>query len=267
MYYYKVIKDDEFIGIGTSQNLRKYQRKHKILLVCDEKEVQYIQIEDKIYHDKWMIPETVKGLHESASVIEIDKEEYETLKKASDNGEHISLPESDNINNLIDNDKKEKEIEIDNNDKVTIEYIKDKTIENMKQLSKKATDNLDIVLSDGKTYNFSFTDQEKYQVGLSAMYAKNAEVLESMGADTRETGSDYILFTDDNGCVCYSREDIILIGTALQDSITYHNAYFYSLKKYIQSISDIKKIKKVSYGMSIPKKYCNDIYLNIISKQ
>ena len=265
MYYYKVIKDDKFIGIGTSQNLRKYQRKHKILLVCDEKEVQYIQIEDKIYHDKWMIPETIKGLHESANVIEINKEEYETLKKASDNGETISVPKDEIVDNTI-SDKVE--IEIDSNDKITIEYIKDKAIENMKKLSKKAISNeLDVVLSDGKTYHFSFTEQEQYQVGLSAMYAKNAEVLESMGADTRETGCDYVLFTEKEGCTYYSREDMILIGTALQNHVTYHNAYFDSLKKYIQSISDIKKIEKVSYGMSVPKKYCNDVYLNIKSKQ
>lgn len=265
MYYYKVIKDGKFIGIGTSQNLRKYQRKHKIPLVCDEKEVQYIQIEDKLYHDKWMISEPIKDLYESASVIEIDKDEYESLKKASDSGKEIAVLPEDNMNNVIDN-KVEKELNV--NDEITIEYIKNKTIENMNQLSKKAiSDGLDITLSDGKTYHFSFNECERNQIALITMYAKNAEALELMGIDTRETGSDYVWHPDNGDYVCYSREDMILIGTSLHNHAIYHNAYFDSLKKYIQSISNIKKVEKVSYGMNIAKKYCSDVYLNIMSKK
>ena len=44
MDYYKSIKDHEFIGIGTSYDLRVYQPKHDILLVADEDVAQYIQL-------------------------------------------------------------------------------------------------------------------------------------------------------------------------------------------------------------------------------
>lgn len=43
MRYYKIIIDDKFVGIGSTIDLRKFQKKHEVFLSCDESEAQYIQ--------------------------------------------------------------------------------------------------------------------------------------------------------------------------------------------------------------------------------
>ena len=59
MKYFKIIKDNEFIGIGTTRDMRKFQIEHSVLLVCDENEAQYIQCGEDFYHAPWM--EAVDG--------------------------------------------------------------------------------------------------------------------------------------------------------------------------------------------------------------
>ena len=83
MKYYKIIKNKEFIGVGTTLNLRRFQKKHKIILICDETQVQYIQLGDVLYRANWMWPETTDSVkYEIADVIRIEKDEYDFLLKA-----------------------------------------------------------------------------------------------------------------------------------------------------------------------------------------
>ena len=48
MRYYKIIINNEIVGIGTTIDLRKFQKKHEIFLSCDESEAQYIQYKEKM---------------------------------------------------------------------------------------------------------------------------------------------------------------------------------------------------------------------------
>ena len=50
--YYKIMTDSEFIGIGTTLSLRRFQKKHQILLTCDESQAQYIQYKEKLLKEK-----------------------------------------------------------------------------------------------------------------------------------------------------------------------------------------------------------------------
>ena len=90
MQYYKLINDSTFIGVGSSADMRRYQRKHRILLGCDEQSAQYIQIDNTLYRADWMIPADKTTISfKQAKIIEIDENEYNTLKKASESGENI----------------------------------------------------------------------------------------------------------------------------------------------------------------------------------
>lgn len=56
MNYYKLINGETFVGIATQYDFREYQKKHGILLACDEETAQYVQVEESLYHAEWMKP-------------------------------------------------------------------------------------------------------------------------------------------------------------------------------------------------------------------
>jgi hypothetical protein len=118
----------------------------------------------------------------------------------------------------------------------------------------------DITLSDGNTYHFSFSDQDQFQIGFLATAARNAAVLEAMGVPTNETGKEYPWHADGGDCIFYSRADMIAIGTAMQNYITYHNSYFHALRNYINALTNPLVIVDVYYGMEVPKMYWGEVY-------
>ena len=124
-----------------------------------------------------------------------------------------------------------------------------------------------ITLSDGVTYHFSFTDQDQSQIGLLTITAKTAAMLEMLGQATNETGKDYPWHPDGGDCIFYSREDMITVGTAMQNYITYHNSYFHALRNYIQSMNNPLKISEITYGIEVPKMYCGDVYQTVLSEE
>lgn len=94
---YKVIKDGTFIGVGTAGDLRRYQEKHGLLLICGIDKAEYIIIDDAMYHDSWFCPvKTDKYEYIDAEVTKIDEDEYNSLAEAIELGEEIlSETESD----------------------------------------------------------------------------------------------------------------------------------------------------------------------------
>ena len=121
----------------------------------------------------------------------------------------------------------------------------------------------DITLSDGVTYHFSFSDQDQFQIGFLATAAKNAQMLESIGLPTNETGKDYPWHADGGDCIFYSRADMITIGSTMQNYITYHNSYFHALRNYIQNMHNPLKIMEIKYGVNVPGIYCGDVYQTV----
>lgn len=121
----------------------------------------------------------------------------------------------------------------------------------------------DITLSDGVTYHFSFSDQDQFQIGFLATAAKNAQMLESMGLPTNETGKDYPWHADGGDCIFYSRADMITIGFTMQNYITYHNSYFHALRNYIQDMHNPLKIMEIKYGVEVPGIYCGNVYKTV----
>lgn len=123
----------------------------------------------------------------------------------------------------------------------------------------------DIKLSDGNTYHFSFSDQDQFQIGFLATSAKTAQMLEAIGQNTGETGNDYPWHSDGGDCIFYSRQDMMTIGTAMQNYITYHNSYFHALRNYIYSINNPLWIDEIYYGVDVPPIYWGTVYEAVIS--
>ena len=79
--YYKVLKDGKVIDVLDHLVFVKYQKKHNIMLVCDESEAQAIVSSDGTYiwHLEWLYKMPVDG-YDTVDLVEIDKYEYEQLK-------------------------------------------------------------------------------------------------------------------------------------------------------------------------------------------
>lgn len=211
MKYYKIIKDKEFIGVGTTLNLRRFQQKHQIILICDETQVQYIQLDDVLYRANWMWPENTDSVkYEIADVIRIEKNEYDLLLKAVETNEGIVIEEEPVV-----------EVEQVIVENPTIDYIRTSKISELKHHCNKAiTNGVDIKLSDGKTRHFSMSLEDQINL-LTMAYLADESV--------------------------YSTEDMKTIITETNAFKNSHIAKFKQLKDRVNSLNTIEEVSAVNY--------------------
>ena len=235
---YKVLYNNITIDVIKKPIYCRYIPNTKRTLRTDKVSANCIVSSDgeQVYHIVGT-PSLPEG-YKSVELIQIEKEEYDYLCSLITKGEPIDVD--------------------------LIEARKNKIAE-MSQASEdiihKGTD---ITLSDGKTYHFSFSDQDQYQIGFLATSAKTAQMLEIMGLSTNETGKDYPWHADGGDCIFYSRQDMITIGTAMQNYITYHNSYFHALRNYINEMNNPLKIMEIQYGVEVPALYRGDVYKTVM---
>lgn len=244
--YYKLINGENFVGIATSLDLRRYQHKHRIILLTDESNAQYIQCNDKYYHARWMLPINTNNIeYDIVDIIQIEKDEYDALFEAVEAGKDVVIePEPEPVEELPD--------EPQNN--VTVDYIKTmKLVEMSNKCNQTITSGFDILLSDNKVYHFSLTTQDQLNlITLSSMLSNG------------ETSIPY--HADGELCRFYSAEDIAAIIEMATKFKTYQVSYYNSLKVYIESLSTIDEIRAVVYGTEIPVEYQSDV-LKILNSQ
>ena len=177
--------------------------------------------------------------YESAEVIQIDEQEYNTLKTALETEDEIVIEPETPV---------EEEPEyVDPNDVITVDYVKSVKIAEMSNTCNKViTNGFDVTLSDGNSYHFSLTTQDQLNlITLSSMVASG------------ETQIPY--HADGELCRFYSAEDINIIITTATHFKTYQVSYFNALKAYIESMTDIETIGAVVYGMEIPAEHQSDV--------
>ena len=211
MKYYKIIKNKKFIGVGTTLNLRRFQKKHKIILICDETQVQYIQLGDVLYRANWMWPETTDSVkYEIADVIRIEKDEYDLLLKAVETNEEITIEEEPVV-----------ETEHVVVEEPTIDYVRTSKIAELKRdCNKTITDGVNIKLSDGGTRHFSMSLEDQINL-LTMAYVADESI--------------------------YSTEDMKTIIAETNAFKNYHIAKFKQLENRVNSLNTIQEISAVSY--------------------
>ena len=239
MNYYKLIKDSHFIGVVTQQDFRVFQRKHNILLACAADKAQYIQCANVFFRADWMSPViTDKIPYETVEMLEINKKEYDILLKAMDSGEEI----------IIEPEQPEPiEQPIDENENITVEYVKSRKIAEMSAACNSViTNGFDVELSDNNSHHFSLTTQDQLNlITLSTMVSSG------------ETAIPY--HADGELCKFYSAADITAIISAATAFKTYQVSYFNALKAYIESLTDIEAVGAITYGVEIPIEYQSDV--------
>lgn len=248
MKYYKLLNDGEFIGVGTSYDLRKFQLKHSILLTSDDESAQYIQINDKLYRDDWFFPTITELLdYTTVKIIVIEKDEYDTLFEAIETGKEIEITDEEP-------DIQEELPQIDPNEEVTVEFIKNAKLNEISSICNRViTGGFDVALSDGEIYHFSLTTQD--QLNLTTLSAM---------VQSGETEIPY--HADGELCKFYSAEDIMTIISSATAFKTYQATYHNALRLYVQSLNTIEEISNIVYGMDIPEDYQSDVLKAIMTK-
>ena len=211
MKYYKVIKNKEFIGVGTTLNLRRFQTKHQIMLICNESQVQYIWLDDTLYRANWMWPETTDSIkYEVADVIRIEKDEYDLLFKAVETNEEIIIEEEPIV--------EETPIRVE---EPTIDFVRASKISELKyNCNKMITNGVDIKLSDGETRHFSMSLEDQINL-LTMAYLSDESVYSTTDMKT-----------------------IIAETNAFKNS---HIAKFKQLENRVNSLNTIQEVSAVNY--------------------
>ena len=94
MMFYKVIKNEEVIDASAMPI--KWDEKHKCLMMCDADDIEFAQSyhTETLYYDSWMKRCQAQVSYELATVISIDKTEYDEIIALLDNGENIHVEEA-----------------------------------------------------------------------------------------------------------------------------------------------------------------------------
>ena len=167
MKYFKIIKDNEFIGIGTTRDMRKFQKKHNVLLMCDENEAQYIQCGEDLYHALWM--EAVDGSFVTADVIRIEEDEYNCLLSAIESNEEIKFADEPVV---------EYEPVIDEVEELTIDYIRSAKLAELKyECNKVISEGFDMELGDGATRHFTLSVDDQINLLTQAYFDENMQAV------------------------------------------------------------------------------------------
>ena len=253
LLYYKIIKANEFIGVGTSYELRKYQSKHNILLVANDDTAQYIDINGKLYRDSWFKTITHDIQYENANISVISKEEYEQLFEAIDKDKKIELAQEQDV--IMQDSLEQSERQIPTEETVIIDFLKEQKIKEMSYICNQMIVNgFDIELSDKKSHHFSLSVQDQLNlITLSAMVSSGEEVIP--------------YHADGELCEYFSASDIGLVIKTSTELKTYHTTYYNSLKLYIQSLDNREAIFDVYYGMHVPEEYESDVLKAFMANQ
>ena len=91
MKYYKILNNNEFIGVATSNEFIKYSPIAKCFLRSNDNEGEYIELDGILYRTEWMRPIVKLEPYVSAMIIEIDEEEYNNYCLAIEKNEEIII--------------------------------------------------------------------------------------------------------------------------------------------------------------------------------
>lgn len=242
MKYYKILVDSNYIGVATTTDFRRYQKKHNIIIVSDENNAQFISYNNVLYHDDWMKPIDVNGFeYILATITEIDEEEYIVLKNAETN------------NNVVakEIDAKKSQSSSEEVDVNQLSYVKSAKINKLRADCQNAiVSGFDLELSDG-IHHFSMETTDQLEIQRLISNGNNGDVP---------------YHADGESFKYYPFADILKIYNTMNDWKLYNTSYFSDLKNYINSLRSISKIDSIEYGDEIPEKYQSEVYKDIKDK-
>lgn len=176
---------------------------------------------------------------------EIDKDEFEILRKALDEKTDDEIPDdiSPDISPVTPDD-----------DEYAVNLVKTSKIAEMSHTCEAVlTNGIDIVLSDNNTYHFSLTTQDQLNlITLSTMIAGGQEMVP--------------YHADSELCRYYSATDMLNVIQKATEFKSFQVTYFNSLRAYIESMNSVRAIGAVQYGIDIPEEYQSDVLKEMLKQ-
>lgn len=196
-------------------------------------------------------------------IVEIDEEEYLYLKDImnknstleGEGSENDPLLEGGGDNIAIEDDSYENYK--NSNDSNIMKFTRNSKIKEMSsKCNQSIVKGIDVTLSDDITiehFDLTITDQIN---------------LNSLRYDvTRDDVSQIAFHCKDGEFRYYSKDDIALIIEEMDEHILFHNSYFNSLKKYINSLTDYKEVNSIQYGDDFPDEYKSEILKSFVTTE
>lgn len=236
MKYYKLIDDNEVIGVISSNDFIRYSPIVDCFLRSTEENGEYINFENKLYRTTWMNPIKMMQPYSMISTSEITENEYDIYMEAYRTNqaieeEEIDEEESEEIDESIEPD--------------TIEYIRASKLLEMSHACRTTIESgFDLDLR-GETHHFSLTTQDQLN-------------LMSLGTMV-DTQSLIPYHADGEECIFFTPEEIKEIIAAAASFKNYQLSYHNSLKTYINTLDTIEAIAAITYGTPIPDEYKSDV--------
>ena len=244
MKYYKILENDTFLAIATSDNFMAGNDDGTWFLRTDELHGQFLEVNAQCYHDYWMQPTPLNMTNVIlANVIRISEEEYQILYEAIQNNIPVVEPEPEPEQPEEPSTPEDNVITPD----VTLEFVRSSKINEMSRTCNQVIEaGFDLQLSDGNTHHFSLTTQDQINlISLGSMAANGMEAIP--------------YHADGEICRFYTAEEITTILAQATAFKIYHTTYYNALKNYINSLDTIEAIAAVTYGIELPEEYQSEV--------
>ena len=237
MKYYKLVQNDNIIGIACSDDFIAFSPVIESFLRSDERRGEYISWHGNLYRDTWMAPVQFQVAFIQVDVREISLEDYEIYKHAFDINDII-------INESDDEDETQNEV-IEEPDDDSLEFVRNSKLAEMSRTCRMTIEaGFDLQLRD-ETHHFSLDTQDQLNlISLSAM-AATQELIP--------------YHADGESCIFYTSEEISQIVETATAFKIYHTTYYNALKGYINALETIEEIAAIEYGIAIPEEYKSDV--------
>lgn len=245
MKYYRMIDENQFIGVISSDNFKRYNPISKLLLSSGETRGEYVRYDKKLYRDYWMAPTKTDDIkYKNVRIIEITEEEYNALNSIIES--ELEIPseytEEEESVQLV--------VPIINEDEViTLDAAKASKIKVLSAQCRATIENgFDLEL-DNTIHHFSLDTQDQLNlITLSVM---------------AETENEIPYHADGELCKFYSASEIKAIVTAANQHKIYQTTYYNALKGYVNDLDNLEDIAAVTYGMELPTKYKTEVLRSI----
>lgn len=238
MKYYKLVLDNEIVGIADSNSFIKFSPKTRSFLRANEETGEFINWNGAFYRDTWMQPIVFSIPYISVQALNINEEEYNAFAQAFETNETIHYEREEQ-------EQQETIPFVNPIDLASVEYIKEAKINEMNLACRHTIEaGFDLEIR-GATRHFSLTTQDQLN-------------LMSLGA-TAQTQQLIPYHADGEECEFYTAEEINEIIAKATEFKNYNTVYYNALKSYINALETIEEISAIVYGTSIPEEYKTDV--------
>ena len=147
--------------------------------------------------------------------------------------EEITLEEFNRLQGLLNSNQEQSAEE------AALTAAKYRVIKQLSSICKaKINSGFSVKLSDGKTYDFKLTTEDQ----LNLLFIEN---------QLHAGSTNFLYHATNQPCRFFSREDMTRIIAIFKHYVQYHTTYFNVAKQYVNSLTDLIKVNKFTYGTDV----------------